>query len=242
VHALAADQSPLRPPVQLTPPLATDWYMRQDAYVPTRPQQVAVGPSAWGLLLQGRAQAHMCRVPAALWSEVSSETLVHYWQRCWQAACIHQGPQLQPTAHQAAAHRSQLTGRGTSSPVHQLYTVHLPLPSHHVPTGGLPSLHQPCQLTGYPPFPMLQISMSETRILKDWHTDAEHLYNTTMDLRRCIEELRDPNKRYPRKVCLPLCATTACSVTSHVTLDGHQRQHRLLQHMECLVVLVGMHG
>lgn len=45
----------------------------------------------------------------------------------------------------------------------------------------------------------IKVGISETRILRDFHGDAEHLYNLTMDLGRVCRELRDPNKRYPRK-------------------------------------------
>lgn len=42
--------------------------------------------------------------------------------------------------------------------------------------------------------------MSDERILKDFHPDAEALYNMTMDLERVTRELADPNKRMPRRV------------------------------------------
>lgn len=48
-----------------------------------------------------------------------------------------------------------------------------------------PSHHPPCP----------QVGCSEERILRDYHVDAEELYNVTMDLPRVIAELRDPAKR-----------------------------------------------
>jgi hypothetical protein len=45
-----------------------------------------------------------------------------------------------------------------------------------------------------------QVGMSDERILKDFHPDAEALYNMTMDLERVTRELADPNKRMPRRV------------------------------------------
>lgn len=50
----------------------------------------------------------------------------------------------------------------------------------------------------------LQIGMSDKTILKDFHPDAEDLYNVTMDLSTVCMELRDRNKRMPRRV---MCAT-----------------------------------
>ena len=37
-------------------------------------------------------------------------------------------------------------------------------------------------------------------MLRDFHQDAEGLYNVTMDLRTVCTELKDRNKRRPRKV------------------------------------------
>lgn len=48
---------------------------------------------------------------------------------------------------------------------------------------------------------MLQIGMSDKTILKDFHPDAEDLYNVTMDLSTVCTELKDRSKRMPRRVC-----------------------------------------
>ena len=47
----------------------------------------------------------------------------------------------------------------------------------------------------------MQIGMSDKSILKDFHPDAEDLYNVTMDLSTVCKELKDRNKRMPRRVC-----------------------------------------
>lgn len=52
----------------------------------------------------------------------------------------------------------------------------------------------------------LQIGMSDKSVLRDFHPDAEDLYNVTMDLSTVCNELKDRNKRMPRRVrfhCLP---------------------------------------
>lgn len=46
----------------------------------------------------------------------------------------------------------------------------------------------------------MQIGMSEKSVLRDFHPDAEDLYNVTMDLSTVCRELKDRNKRMPRRV------------------------------------------
>ena len=46
----------------------------------------------------------------------------------------------------------------------------------------------------------VQIGMSEKSVLRDFHPDAEDLYNVTMDLSNVCRELKDRNKRMPRRV------------------------------------------
>ena len=53
----------------------------------------------------------------------------------------------------------------------------------------------------------LQIGMSDKSILRDFHPDAEDLYNVTMDLSTVCKELKDRNKRMPRRVMTSLCLT-----------------------------------
>jgi len=43
--------------------------------------------------------------------------------------------------------------------------------------------------------------MSDKSVLRDFHPDAEDLYNVTMDLSTVCKELKDRNKRMPRRVC-----------------------------------------
>ncbi|DBA75732.1 TPA: hypothetical protein ACH3X1_010149 [Trebouxia sp. C0004] len=45
----------------------------------------------------------------------------------------------------------------------------------------------------------LKIGMSDKSVLRDFHPDAEDLYNVTMDLSTVCKELRDRNKRMPRR-------------------------------------------
>jgi hypothetical protein len=47
----------------------------------------------------------------------------------------------------------------------------------------------------------MQIGMSDKSVLRDFHPDAEDLYNVTMDLSTVCKELKDRNKRMPRRVC-----------------------------------------
>ena len=55
----------------------------------------------------------------------------------------------------------------------------------------------------------MQIGMSDKSVLRDFHPDAEDLYNVTMDLSTVCKELKDRNKRMPRRVCtLPLHASS----------------------------------
>lgn len=42
--------------------------------------------------------------------------------------------------------------------------------------------------------------MSDKSVLRDFHPDAEDLYNVTMDLSTVCKELKDRNKRMPRRV------------------------------------------
>ena len=53
----------------------------------------------------------------------------------------------------------------------------------------------------------LQIGMSDKSVLRDFHPDAEDLYNVTMDLATVCKELKDRNKRMPRRVMTSLCLT-----------------------------------
>ena len=46
----------------------------------------------------------------------------------------------------------------------------------------------------------MQIGMSDKSVLRDFHPDAEDLYNVTMDLSTVCKELKDRNKRMPRRV------------------------------------------
>ena len=52
-------------------------------------------------------------------------------------------------------------------------------------------------------FSALQIGMSDKSILRDFHPDAEDLYNVTMDLATVCNDLRDRNRRMPRRVRNP---------------------------------------
>ncbi|DBA86388.1 TPA: hypothetical protein ACH3X2_005613 [Trebouxia sp. C0005] len=45
----------------------------------------------------------------------------------------------------------------------------------------------------------LKIGMSDKSVLRDFHPDAEDLYNVTMDLSTVCNELKDRNKRMPRR-------------------------------------------
>lgn len=47
---------------------------------------------------------------------------------------------------------------------------------------------------------VVQIGMSDKSMLRDFHPDAEDLYNVTMDLSTVCKELKDRNKRMPRRV------------------------------------------
>lgn len=49
-------------------------------------------------------------------------------------------------------------------------------------------------------FALLQIGISDKSILRDFHPDAEDLYNVTMDLTTVCTDLKDRNKRMPRRV------------------------------------------
>ena len=55
----------------------------------------------------------------------------------------------------------------------------------------------------------VQIGLSETTVLKDYHKDALDRYNVTCDFPTVIRELVDPHKRFPFQVdhlsrlCLP---------------------------------------
>jgi hypothetical protein len=46
----------------------------------------------------------------------------------------------------------------------------------------------------------VQIGLSETCILRDYHVDAVERYNVTCDFPGVIRELKDPNKRFPFQV------------------------------------------
>lgn len=68
---------------------------------------------------------------------------------------------------------------------------------------------------------LLQIGISDKSILRDFHPDAEDLYNVTMDLSTVCKDLKDRDKRMPRRVmppqpCLPhatlLQNSTACNL------------------------------
>ena len=52
----------------------------------------------------------------------------------------------------------------------------------------------------------VQIGMSDKSILRDFHPDAEDLYNVTMDLSTVCKELKDRSKRMPRRVMTSLPA------------------------------------
>ena len=47
---------------------------------------------------------------------------------------------------------------------------------------------------------LLQIGLSEHSVLADFHPDAEEYFNVTMSLKTVVSDLRDRNKRLPRKV------------------------------------------
>lgn len=66
---------------------------------------------------------------------------------------------------------------------------------------------------------LLQIGMSDKSVLKDFHPDAEDLYNVTMDLATVCKELKDRNKRMPRRVGLLYrmhTTTKTCPVYLHL--------------------------
>ena len=46
----------------------------------------------------------------------------------------------------------------------------------------------------------VQIGLSETSVLKDYHKDALDRYNVTCDFPKVIRELVDPHKRFPFQV------------------------------------------
>ncbi len=55
----------------------------------------------------------------------------------------------------------------------------------------------------------MQIGLSETSILKEYHVDAVERYNVTCDFPGVIRELTDPHKRFPFQVCRTRYATLA---------------------------------
>ena len=48
----------------------------------------------------------------------------------------------------------------------------------------------------------VQIGLSETSVLKDYHKDALDRYNVTCDFPKVIRELVDPHKRFPFQASL----------------------------------------
>jgi hypothetical protein len=66
--------------------------------------------------------------------------------------------------------------------------------------------------------------MSDKSILRDFHPDAEDLYNVTMDLSTVCKELKDRNKRMPRRVCI--LSLHASSNVFSVFLKTHFTRHR----------------
>ena len=49
---------------------------------------------------------------------------------------------------------------------------------------------------------ILQIGMSESTVFKNFHPDAEHLYNMCMDMKEVFTTLKDKKTRIKRKVQL----------------------------------------
>ena len=50
----------------------------------------------------------------------------------------------------------------------------------------------------------MQIGLSETTVMRDYHKDALDRYNVTCDFPTVIRELVDPHKRFPFQACFPL--------------------------------------
>ena len=50
----------------------------------------------------------------------------------------------------------------------------------------------------------MQIGLSETTVMRDYHKDALDRYNVTCDFPTVIRELVDPHKRFPFQACSPL--------------------------------------
>ena len=73
----------------------------------------------------------------------------------------------------------------------------------------------------------MQLGISETTVLHAYHPNAEALFNHTMDLRKTIVELRDPNRRIPTQArCLqcsysPLCLYPVNQAT-RITRRSHE--------------------
>lgn len=70
----------------------------------------------------------------------------------------------------------------------------------------------------------MQIGMSDKSVLRDFHPDAEDLYNVTMDLSTVCNELKDRNKRMPRRV--RTMSLHASSKQILVCLKTHVTRHR----------------
>ena len=57
----------------------------------------------------------------------------------------------------------------------------------------------------------VQIGLSETSVLKDYHKDALDRHNVTCDFPKVIRELVDPHKRFPFQVNHCICPLNASS-------------------------------
>lgn len=65
---------------------------------------------------------------------------------------------------------------------------------------------------------LLQIGISDKSILRDFHPDAEDLYNVTMDLSTVCKDLRNRDKRMPRRV-MPALPTSCLMPAKHYCLQ-----------------------
>lgn len=73
----------------------------------------------------------------------------------------------------------------------------------------------------------VQISLGEATLFREYHPDAEALFNMTMDLKKVILDLRDKNYRLPKRVsCMPLLLLSAPKQTTISTLqESHSCSH-----------------
>ena len=67
----------------------------------------------------------------------------------------------------------------------------------------------------------MQIGVSETTVMRDYHKDALDRYNVTCDFPTVIRELVDPHKRFPFQACSPLPITPAHEATFILPPHGH---------------------